>query len=38
MNGFRMESTNVGQYLDDVQNEIIKQIKQCKEIFVGVLK
>jgi len=33
MNGFRMESTNVGQYLDDVQNEIIKTDQAVQRDF-----
>lgn len=33
MNGFRMESTNVGQYLDDVQNETIKTDQAVQRDF-----
>lgn len=33
MNGFRIESTNVGQYLDDVQNETIKTDQAVQRDF-----
>lgn len=34
MNGFRMEATNVGQYIDDVQNETINSNQAVQRDFV----